>query len=124
MSENTTSAPDTGTLAPEEIEAAMAANASDEMERLQRELSELKAKSADLADQFLRPRADAEDARRRAEDEVPKARKFGIESFAESLLPVADSLEAGLVIKDATADQIREGAQATIAALAASSPAV
>ena len=65
MSENTTSAPDTGTLAPEEIEAAMAANASDEMERLQRELSELKAKSADLADQFLRAKAEAENARRR-----------------------------------------------------------
>ena len=114
MSENTTSAPDTGTLAPEEIEAAMAANASDEMERLQRELSELKAKSADLADQFLRAKAEAENARRRADDEVAKARKFGIESFAESLLPVLDSLEAGLAIPNATLEQIREGSEATL----------
>ena len=114
MSENTTSAPDTGTLAPEEIEAAMAANASDEMERLQRELSELKAKSADLADQFLRAKAEAENARRRADDEVAKARKFGIESFAESLLPVADSLDAALAIKEATPQQLREGADATL----------
>ena len=114
MSENTTSAPDTGTLAPEEIEAAMAANASDEMERLQRELSELKAKSADLADQFLRAKAEAENARRRAEDEVAKARKFGIESFAESLLPVCDSLDAALAIENATAEQLREGSDATL----------
>ena len=57
--------------------------------------------------------------RRRAEDEISKARKFAVESFAESLLPVADSLEAGLVIKDATADQIREGAQATLRQLIA-----
>jgi len=42
-----------------------------------------------------------------------------VESFAESLLPVADSLEAGLAIKDATAAQINEGAQATLRQLIA-----
>ena len=114
MSENTPSAPEHGTPAPEEMEAAMAAHASDEMERLQKELAELKAKSADLADQFLRAKAEAENARRRAEDEVAKARKFGIESFAESLLPVCDSLDAALAIKEATPQQLREGADATL----------
>ncbi|KAB2904922.1 MAG: nucleotide exchange factor GrpE [Burkholderiaceae bacterium] len=99
---------------PEEVEAAMAANASDEMARLQGELAELKAKSADLADQFLRAKAEAENARRRADDEVAKARKFGIESFAESLLPVCDSLDAALAIKEATPQQLREGADATL----------
>ncbi len=74
----------------------------------------MQAKSADLADQFLRAKADADNSRRRAEEEISKARKFAVESFAESLLPVADSLEAGLTIKDATAEQIREGAQATL----------
>ena len=92
----------------------MAANASDEMARLQGELAELKAKSADLADQFLRAKAEAENARRRAEDEVSKARKFGIESFAESLLPVCDSLDAALAIQNATAEQLREGSHATL----------
>lgn len=101
-------------LAPEEVEAAMAAHASDELARLQGELDELKAKSADLADQFLRAKADTENARRRAEDEVAKARKFGIESFAESLLPVCDSLDAALAIQNATADQLREGSDATL----------
>ena len=42
------------------------------------------------------------------------ARKFGIESFAESLLPVADSLDAALAIKEATPQQLREGADATL----------
>lgn len=100
--------------APEEIEAAMAANASDELERLQAELAESKAKGAELADQFLRAKADAENVRRRAEDEVSKARKFGIESFAESLLPVCDSLDAALGIQQATPEQLREGADATL----------
>ena len=92
----------------------MAAHASDEMERLQKELTELKAKSAELADQFLRAKAEAENARRRAEDEVTKARKFGIESFAESMLPVADSLDAALAIQNATVQQLREGSDATL----------
>ena len=100
--------------APEEIEAALAANAADELARLQGELAELKTKSAELADQFLRAKAEAENARRRAEEEVAKARKFGIESFAESLLPVCDSLDAALAIKEATPEQLREGADATL----------
>ncbi len=100
--------------APEEIEAALAANAADELARLQGELAELKSKSAELADQFLRAKAEAENARRRAEEEVSKARKFGIESFAESLLPVCDSLDAALAIESATAEQLREGSDATL----------
>ena len=100
--------------APEEIEAALAANAADELARLQGELAELKSKSAELADQFLRAKAEAENARRRAEDEISKARKFGIEGFAESMLPVCDSLEAALALPNATAEQLREGSAATL----------
>ena len=92
----------------------MAANVADEISRLQAELAEVKAKNADMADQFLRAKADAENMRRRAEEEVSKARKFGIESFAESLLPVCDSLDAALAIQNATAEQLREGSDATL----------
>ena len=74
----------------------------------------MQAKSAELADQYLRAKAEADHARRRADEEISKARKFAVEAFAESLLPVTDSLEAGLLIKDATIEQIREGAQATL----------
>ena len=119
MSDNSRQHPNQSTPAPEEVEAAMAAHASDEMARLQGELAEIKAKSAELADQFLRAKAEAENARRRAEDEVSKARKFGIESFAESLLPVADSLDAALAIQNATAQQLREGSDATLRQLTA-----
>jgi molecular chaperone GrpE len=80
----------------------------------QAELANLKAANADLADQFLRAKAEAENARRRAEEEISKARKFAVEAFAESLLPVADSLTAGLAIADATAEQLREGSEATL----------
>jgi molecular chaperone GrpE len=99
---------------PEELLAAQAANEADALSKAQADLAMLQAKSAELADQYLRAKADAENARRRAEDEISKARKFAVEGFAESLLPVADSLEAGLAIKDGTPEQIREGAEATL----------
>ena len=103
----------------EEMVAAQAAQESDLLSRAQADLAALQAKSAELADQFLRAKAESENARRRADEEVAKARKFAVESFAESMLPVMDSLEAGLVIKDATPEQIREGAQATLRQLSA-----
>jgi len=99
---------------PEEREAAQAAEAADLLSQVQADLSALQAKNAELAEQFLRAQADMQNTRRRAEDEMSKARKFAVESFAESLLAVADSLEAGLAIKEATPQQIREGAEATL----------
>jgi len=104
---------------PEQEAASAPATGSDPLAQAQAELAELKAKSAELADQFLRAKAEAENARRRAEEEITKARKYAVEAFAESLLPVCDSLEAGLTIKDATPEQIREGAQATLRQLTA-----
>ena len=86
----------------------------DPMSILQAELAMVKAQNTDLADQFLRAKAEVENARRRADEEVSKARKFAVEAFAESLLPVADSLTAGLAIADATAEQLREGSEATL----------
>jgi molecular chaperone GrpE len=86
----------------------------DPLAQAQAELTALQAKHSDLNEQFLRAQADMQNTRRRADEEVTKARKFAVESFAESLLPVCDSLEAGLAIKDATPEQIREGAEATL----------
>jgi len=106
-----------GEPSPEELEAAQAANEADALAALataQGELAALQAKNAELADQYLRAQADVQNARRRADEEVSKARKFAVEAFAESLLPVTDSLEAGLAVKDATPEQIREGAEATL----------
>ena len=104
----------TGAASPEELEAAQAANEADALSSAQAELALLQAKNTELADSYLRAKAEAENARRRADEEISKARKFAVESFAESLLPVTDSLESGLAIKDATPEQIREGAEATL----------
>jgi len=99
---------------PVEREAAQAAQDADALTSAQAELAALQAKNAELAEQYLRAQADIQNTRRRAEDEMSKARKFAVEGFAESMLPVLDSLEAGLAHKDASAEQIREGTEATL----------
>ena len=107
----------TGAPSPEELEAAEAANefeAQDALAAAQAELALLQAKNTELSDSYLRAKAEAENARRRADEEISKARKFAVESFAESLLPIADSLEAGLQIKDANAEHLRAGTEATL----------
>lgn len=78
------------------------------------QIAALQAKNQELVDQFLRAQADMQNTRRRAEEEIAKARKFAVEGFAENLLPVCDSLEASLVVKDASPQVIREGAEATL----------
>ena len=78
------------------------------------QLSELQARLAEVNDAFLRARADAENTRRRAEEEMSKARKYAIESFAESLLPVMDSLQAAIARPDAATAQVLEGVAATL----------
>jgi molecular chaperone GrpE len=101
-------------LSDEEVAAAAAMTSTDPLADAQAELAKLKAQNADLADQYLRAQADVQNARRRADDEIAKARKFAVEGFADSLLPVLDSLEAGLTIPNVTIEQIREGSEATL----------
>ncbi|HEY9572934.1 MAG TPA: nucleotide exchange factor GrpE [Pusillimonas sp.] len=77
-------------------------------------LSESQTKVAQYHEELLRAKAEVENIRRRAQEDVAKARKFGTESFAESLIPVKDSLEAALSLTDQTADAWKEGVEATL----------
>jgi molecular chaperone GrpE len=81
---------------------------------LARELTALQVKHAEVSDAYLRAKAEAENTRRRAEEEISKARKFAVEGFAESLLPVKDSLEAAIALPAATNEQLLEGVHATL----------
>lgn len=86
----TQSAEDVGSQAPAEHGAAPVAEAAEAA------LAEARAKVAELQESFLRAKAETENVRRRAQDDIAKAHKFAIESFAEHLLPVLDSLEAAV----------------------------
>jgi|SRR5579863_507787 len=81
-------------------------------------LAEAQAKIAELQESFLRAKAETENVRRRAHEEVQKAHKFAIESFAERLLPVMDSLEAALADSTGDLTKVREGVDLTLRQLA------
>ena len=83
------------------------------------QLSELQARFTEVNDAFLRARAEAENTRRRADEEMSKARKYAVESFADSLLPVMDSLQAAIAQPDAATAQVLEGVHATLRQLSA-----
>lgn len=80
---------------------------------------ELEARHAEMSDAYLRAKAEVENTRRRAEEEIAKARKFAVEGFAESLLPVKDSLEAAIATPGASQEQMLEGVHATLRQLSA-----
>lgn len=88
-------------------------------ETLAAELTAAQDKLAEVTESFLRSRAEIENVRRRAQEDVVKAHKFAIESFAEYLLPVADSLEAALADQSSDPAKVREGVELTLRQLQA-----
>ncbi|MGY8525086.1 nucleotide exchange factor GrpE [Paracidovorax citrulli] len=81
-------------------------------------IAELEAKAKEHYDMYLRAVAEGENIRRRAQDDVAKAHKFAIESFAEHLLPVMDSLQAALADGSGDIAKLREGVELTARQLA------
>jgi len=81
---------------------------------VEKELDAALAKANENYDLYLRAKADGENIRRRSQEEVAKAHKFAIESFAESLVPVVDSLEKALEVKDSMPEKMREGVELTL----------
>jgi molecular chaperone GrpE len=63
---------------------------------LERRFEQLQAENADLQDKHLRAVADAQNIRRRAQQDLEKERKFGIERFGREVLSVADNLGRAL----------------------------
>ena len=81
-------------------------------------LAEAETKLAEMQDAFLRAKADAENIRRRAQEDISKAHKFAVEGFAESLLPVKDSLEMALKLETPSIESLKEGVDMTLKQLA------
>ncbi len=96
---------------------AAEATAADVLQQLEESRVEIEALKKELAE--LQPRAQAEiqNIRRRAEQDVERAHKFGLEKFANELLPVVDSLERAIDASQGEDEQtkaIREGIEMTL----------
>jgi molecular chaperone GrpE len=86
---------------------------------LEQQLANAVAKAAELQDAFLRAKAEGENIRRRAQEDIAKAHKFAIENFAESMMPVKDSLEMALLVAVPTVESLKEGVDMTLKQLIA-----
>ena len=113
--DSSTATPTNGEAAPQAPDTTTAAAAPS----LEQQLAEALAKASEAGDAFLRAKAESENTRRRAEEDVSKARKYAVEAFAESLLPVMDSLQAAIAMPEAKVETVLEGVHATLRQLSA-----
>ncbi len=87
---------------------------AERMPRLEELIRAAERKAEEHHDAWLRAKAETENMRRRADEDVAKAAKFAAEKFAGSMLPVKDSLEAALNTENQTVESLREGVELTL----------
>lgn len=102
-----------------EQSAASDATGSDTMPSLEEMLRAAELKAAEHHDAWLRAKAETENLRRRAQEDVTKAHKFAAEKFAAELLAVKDSLEAALASETQTVEALKAGVELTLRQLVA-----
>ena len=65
-------------------------------------------------DAWLRAKAEGENIRRRAQEDISKAQKFAVERFSNEMLAVMDSLQAGLAVETASVESFKSGMELTL----------
>lgn len=81
-------------------------------------IKELEAQLAEAQASVLYVKAEGENIRRRAVDDIDKARKFALEKFSNELLAVKDSLDAALTVESTDVQSYKDGVQITANQLA------
>ena len=71
-------------------------------------------KAAEHHDAWLRAKAETENTRRRAQEDIGRAAKFAAEKFATEMLAVKDSLEAALANENQDASALKAGVELTL----------
>ena len=99
---------------PETPVEAPVAPVVDTLPGLEEQLRILELKAAEHHDAWLRAKAEGENIRRRAQEDVAKAHKFAVEKFAGELLAVKDSLEAALAVPEQTVESFKAGVELTL----------
>jgi molecular chaperone GrpE len=95
----------------QQVEATPAPEVIPSLEELLKQ-SELKAQ--EHQDAWLRAKAEGENIRRRAQEDISKAQKFAVERFSNEMLAVMDSLQAGLAVETASVESYKSGMELTL----------
>ncbi len=96
-----------------------AAEPAEVMPSLEELLRTAELKAEEHHDAWLRAKAETENVRRRAQDDIAKTHKFASEKFATELLAVKDSLEAALANENQSAENLHAGVELTLRQLVA-----
>ncbi|HTJ97399.1 MAG TPA: nucleotide exchange factor GrpE [Rhodocyclaceae bacterium] len=94
--------------------AATPENNTDTLPSLEEQIKIAELKAAEHHDAWLRAKAEGENIRRRAQEDIAKASKFAVEKFASELIAVKDSLEAALASDKQTAEDLKAGVELTL----------
>ena len=84
------------------------------MPSLEELLQAAERKAQEHYDAWMYAKAESENIRRRAAEDVAKAQKFAVERFSNEVLAVKDSLEAGLAVETATVESFKSGMELTL----------
>ncbi len=103
-------APAAAEAAPESVESSH----TDTLPSIEEQFRALELKAAEHYDAWLRAKAEGENIRRRAQEDISKAHKFAVEKFAGELLAVKDSLEAALAVPEQTVESFKSGVELTL----------
>ena len=98
----------------EPVVDAVAEVHTDTLPSIEEQFRQLELKAAEHYDAWLRAKAEGENIRRRAQEDISKAHKFAVEKFAGELLAVRDSLEAALAVPEQTVDSFKSGVELTL----------
>ena len=89
------------------------------MPSLEEMLKTAELKAQEHYDAWMYAKAEGENIRRRAAEDVSKAQKFAVERFSNEMLAVKDSLEAGMAVQTENIESFKSGMELTLKQLAA-----
>ena len=81
---------------------------------LEEKLKEAERKAQEHYDAWMYAKAESENIRRRAAEDVSKAQKFAVERFSNEMLAVKDSLEAGMAVQTENIESFKSGMELTL----------
>ena len=113
MAQNETNPQTEQQATPASTEPA-AASAPEIMPSLEEMLKEAERKAQEHYDAWMYAKAEGENIRRRAVDDISKAQKFAVERFSNEMLAVKDSLEAGLAVTTENVASFKGGMELTL----------
>ena len=100
--------------AAEQQATAQGQTAQETVPGVEEALKAAELKAQEHYDAWMYAKAEGENIRRRAQEDIAKAQKFAVERFSNELLAVMDSLQAGLAVQTESVESFKSGMELTL----------